>query len=252
MPNIELICGDCEEGMKDTPDNFYELAIVDVQYGINIGKSGKVGGDKPFGSKQFRHGIDPGVVPAKEYKPFDDSHPPDSNYFDLLIQKSRNQIIWGANHFIDNFPFMCNSPCWIVWDKDKSGFFADGELAWTSFDSAVRIFKYRWNGMLQENMKNKEHRIHPTQKPVALYKWLLKNYAKPGDRILDTHFGSLSIGVACIDMGFDLVAYEIDEDYFNSAIRRLKNHIRQLNMFQSLPEVVIHKGGSIVSLYEYQ
>lgn len=110
---------------------------------------------------------------------------------------------WGANHFISKIPF--DSPCWIVWDKDNgNNDFADCELAWTSFSYAVRKFKYKWHGMLQENMKNKEIRIHPTQKPVALYKWLLTSYAKPGMRILDTHGGSMSHAIAAHDLGFDL------------------------------------------------
>lgn len=116
-----------------------------------------------------------------------------------------------------------------MWDKKNGNTdFADCELAWTSFKKAVRKFEYRWSGMLQENMKNKEIRIHPTQKPVALYKWLLKNYAKPGGRILDTHLGSGSIAIACWDMGFDLVAYEIDKDYYDAAYKRFKAHTAQL------------------------
>lgn len=120
-----------------------------------------------------------------------------------------------------------SSPCWIVWDKDNSGCFADCELAWTSFKSAVRLFSFRWNGMIQADMKNKEKRIHPTQKPVALYKWLLKNYAKPGDLILDTHVGSASSLIACHDMGYDAVGFELDADYYRASKQRLDDFMRQ-------------------------
>ena len=144
---------------------------------------------------------------------------------------SKNQIMWGANHYIDNLPFMCSSPCWLVWNKLNSGDFADCELAWTSFKTAVRKFDFRWNGMLQGDMKNKEHRIHPTQKPVALYKWLLSNYAKEGDTILDTHLGSGSIAIACHDLKFDLTGYELDEDYYKAACERLKAHQAQGQLF---------------------
>lgn len=206
---------DCMEGMKEFPDKYFELAIVDPPYGINM-DGGKIGGDK--------------LGKATEYtKKKWDSQPPKKEYFDELIRVSKHQIIWGANHFISLIPF--NSPCWVVWDKDNTGNFADCELAFTSFDTAVRKFKYRWNGMLQENMKNKEIRIHPTQKPVALYSWLLNNYAKPGDKILDTHVGSASSLIACHNLGFDYVGFEIDTDYYNMANDRLERVKSQTTIF---------------------
>jgi len=119
-----------------------------------------------------------------------------------------------------------NTPCFIIWDKNNSGNFADAELAWTSFDTATRIFKFTWNGMLQGDMKNKEVRIHPTQKPVALYKWILDKYAKPGMQILDTHLGSASIAIACHDYNFDLTACELDKDIYAAAGKRVSQHIR--------------------------
>lgn len=150
---------DCMEGMKQFPDKYFDLAIVDPPYGIKM-DGGKIGGDN--------------LGTATNYiKKSWDAEAPDKSYFDELMRVSKNQIIWGSNHFISRFSK--DSPCWIVWDKDNSGNFADCELAWTSFPSAVRKFQFRWNGMLQENMKNKEIRIHPTQKPVALYEWLLNN-----------------------------------------------------------------------------
>lgn len=211
-----LICGCCELAMEAMTADQFELAIVDVPYGI--GESGGNESRNRVASKGYK---------KKEW----DKTPPSDLYFDLLNRKSKNQIIWGANHFIQSIPW-ANSSCWIVWDKDNGGCdFADSELAWTSFNSAVRNFRYRWAGMLQGNMKNKEIRIHPTQKPVNLYKWILKNYAKEGDHILDTHGGSMSSVIACLDMGFKITCYEIDEDYFDDGVRRIEEHVKQLRLF---------------------
>jgi site-specific DNA-methyltransferase (adenine-specific) len=164
----------------------------------------------------------------KTYRGFDDSRIPEQKYFMELMRVTVNQIIFGGNYFIKH---LNNTSCFIVWDKDNSGYFADAELAWTSFKTATRIFKYRWNGMLQENMKNKENRIHPTQKPVALYDWLLRNYAKQGQRILDTHLGSASSAIAAHYFGCDFVGTEIDVDYFNAAKERFDRETRQVAMF---------------------
>lgn len=216
--NINLYLGDSLEAMRKMPDKAYELAIIDPPYGI--------GED---GSKNHTRGK---LATSKNYKPYhgNDLSAPDADFFKLLIQKSKNQIIWGANHFIERIPY--NASCWIVWDKENGETdFADCELAWTSFNTAVRKFKWKWAGMLQENMKKKETRIHPTQKPVALYKWLLSNYAKKGDKILDTHGGSMSIAIACWDLGFDLDLWEIDKDYFEAGKKRFENHKRQLQLF---------------------
>lgn len=218
MSRIKLYNEDCMELMKRYPDNYFELAIVDPPYGI--------GED---GSKNISRG---GVAKPKDYKSFagNDKQAPDKVYFDELKRVSRNQIIWGANHFISRIPY--DSSCWIVWDKENGdNDFADCELAWTSFKSAVRRFSFKWAGMLQGDMKNKETRIHPTQKPVALYKWLLTNYAKQGDKILDTHGGSMSIAIACHDLGFDLVLSELDKDYFEAGKKRLENHRAQVSIF---------------------
>jgi len=209
---------DCMVGMKQFPDKYFELAIVDPPYGINM-DGGKIGGGKCGTAKNYTK------------KQWDDK-PPDKSYFDELIRVSKNQIIWGANHFISRIPY--DSSCWIVWDKDNTGNFADCELAWTSFNTAVRKYRYRWNGMLQENMKNKEIRIHPTQKPVALYKWLLKNYANKGDKILDTHVGSASSIIACIDMGFEYMGFEIDKEYYEAAQERMRIHMQQQTIFELL------------------
>lgn len=135
-----------------------------------------------------------------------------------------------------------DSPCWIVWDKQNgNNDFADCELAWTSFPSAVRKFTFQWAGMLQGDMKNKEVRIHPTQKPCALYRWLLQKYAHPGDKILDTHGGSGSSCIACYDLGFDLTWMELDKDYYEAAKARFEKHCQQPDMFRDAPKEIIEQ-----------
>ena len=203
------------EYMATVPDKYFDLAIVDPPYGINVAKTGKVGGNNAGRVKDYG---------AKEW----DKQPPNDEYFRQLFRVSKNQIVWGANHFISKMPF--DSSCWLVWDKDNSGNFADCELAWTSFESAVRKFTYRWNGMLQQNMKDKEIRMHPTQKPVKLYEWLLTNYAKKGQRILDTHLGSGSSAIAAHYFGVDFVGCELDKDYFEAAKARFDMATKQLAM----------------------
>lgn len=211
---IELHNIDCMEYLATCEDNAFELAIVDPPYGI--GESGLTNYTR---SKLAR---------AKNYKPFagGDKNAPSEEYFTELERVSKNQIMWGANHYRAQ-----NSSAWIVWDKlNGENDFADAELAYTSFQTAVRVFRFKWAGMLQGDMKNKEQRIHPTQKPVKLYEWLLMNYAKEGDRILDTHLGSGSIAIACHNLDFDLVGCELDTDYFNAAQKRLKAHQSQLRI----------------------
>jgi len=207
---------DYRELFRNTADKAYDLAIVDVPYGISMDR-GKIGSNK--------------LAKATAYKKKDwDSCAPDKAYFEELKRVSVNQIIWGANHFIENIPD-ANSPCWIVWDKENSADFADCELAYASFGTAVRKFTFRWNGMLQGDMKNKQIRIHPTEKPVKLYEWLLRNYAKQGDRILDTHGGSFSHAIAAHNLGFDLDICEIDAEYYEKGVNRLKIYQSQVSMF---------------------
>lgn len=159
-----------------------------------------------------------------------DTSAPDKEYFDELFRVSKNQIIFGANHFISKIPI--DSHCWIVWDKvNGESDFADCELAWTSFPTAVRKFTFRWSGMLQGDMKNKEHRIHPTQKPIALYTWILNNYAKPDDIILDTHVGSASSLIACHRAKHNFVGFELSEYYYSNARKRLQEEQAQLDIF---------------------
>jgi site-specific DNA-methyltransferase (adenine-specific) len=190
------------EVMKTFKDKQFSLAICDPPYGINVNKM-NMGGRKT-------------VKPSS--KKWDESIP-DENYFIELFRVSKRQIIWGGNYF--NLP---TSQYFAIWDKGESMYgrdFAECEFAWVS-SGGTRIYKKNPNQL---------DRIHPTQKPVQLYKWLLQNYAKDGDTILDTHFGSLSIGIACHDLGFDLTAIELDKDYYEMAKKRLINHQKQLTLF---------------------
>ena len=224
----EVTNEDCMEGMARYPDKYFDLAIVDPPYGIGEANGKNNSRNKGFGkgnlkSKKITYSKDYGV---KDW----DNKKPELKYFMELKRISKNQIIWGANHFIENIP-NANSSCWIVWDKDNGkSDFADCELAYCSLKTAVRKIKITWNGLLQQDMKNKEKRIHPTQKPVALYKWLLHNYAKQGDKILDTHLGSGSSRIAAYEMGFDFTAFELDEEYFEAQEKRYKAHIAQLKL----------------------
>jgi site-specific DNA-methyltransferase (adenine-specific) len=165
--NSKVFNMDCMEYIAGLPDDYFDLAVVDPPYGLDVIK-------KTYSNKKLKPGKSKASKSVYEQKDWD-KKPPPLEYFIELFRVSKYQIVWGANHFISRLPY--DSSCWIVWDKinGNSGF-ADCELAWTSFDSAVRQFKFRWAGMLQGNMKNKEKRIHSTQKPVALYKWILTNW----------------------------------------------------------------------------
>ena len=213
---IKITNEDNMQLMARHEDNHFDLAIIDPPYGININKQSQGKGG--------------GVAKKIEYTKKDwDSAIPTTEYFSELMRVSKNQIVWGGNYFVEN---LTNSSCWVVWDKvNGTTDFADCELAWTSFKTSVRKIEWKWAGMLQQDMKNKEKRIHPTQKPVKLYEWLLMNYAKEGDKILDTHLGSGSIAIACHNLKFDLTACELDKDYYEAALKRLKIHQQQLTMF---------------------
>ena len=201
---IELLNADCMEYMAGLPDKAFQLAVVDPPYGI-----GMDGNNNWSGSKHKKKQWDIGA--------------PDVAYFAELERVSKNQIVWGANHFIDRLAI--GSPCWIIWDKKNDGFsFADAELAWTSFATAIRFFRYARG-------QQTDLRIHPTQKPVALYEWLLTNYAKPGQRILDTHLGSGSSAIAAHNLGFDFVGTELDADYYAAAVKRFEAHKAQASLF---------------------
>jgi len=198
------------ELMARYPDKYFDLAIVDPPYGINRS------GQKETFTKNPKH-----KRKHFEHKGWD-NETPKKEYFDELFRISKNQIIWGANYFTKYIP---SSMGWIFWDKGQDLSMSDGELAFTSFNKALRrIIINRGQLMIEGGTQ------HPTQKPVKLYKWLLKNYAKEGDKILDTHLGSGSIAIACHDLGFDLTACELDTDYYNAAIKRLTDHQKQLKL----------------------
>ena len=191
--------------MARYPDNYFDLAIVDPPYGIDVMNGG--GQPKKYGFKQWERKNWDKSIPSKEY-------------FIELFRVSKNQIIWGGNYFTD---YLKPSQGWVFWFKQKGMTFADGELAWTSFDKATR--QYDMSGMGGNN------RIHPTQKPILLYKWLLDKYAKQDDKILDTHLGSGSIAIAAHDYKYELTACELDKEYFDKAIQRIKNHVAQQTLF---------------------
>jgi len=200
--------------MERYPDNYFDLAIVDPPYGIGVTKNKRLNNNS-----------------NNDW----DNEIPNAKYFEELKRVSKNQIIWGGNYFIEHLQ---NTRCYLNWDKlNHSDTYADCEMAWTSFDKNAKIFKYMWDGNRYgligaiKGVGKKSIRTHPTQKPVKLYEWLLMNYAKEGDKILDTHLGSGSIAIACHNMKYDLTACEIDEEYYNKAIKRLKEHTAQQRLF---------------------
>ena len=195
---------DCIIGMSKYGDNYFDLAIVDPPYGINAGKGI---GKSLTNNKRIIH------------KDWDRSIPP-KIYFDELFRVSKHQIIWGGNYFLD---YLSATRCIIFWHKPNTAgrCFADGEVAWTSFNKVTRFYSRHSVDI---------NRFHPTQKPIALYKWLLQNYAKEGDKILDTHLGSGSSRIACYDMGFDFMGYEIDKEYYEAQEQRFNEYTKQLRL----------------------
>ena len=192
MASVELLNIDCMEYMATCKDKQFDLAIVDPPYGIG----GGLKGGRPFsmsGGDKW-------------------DNPPDETYFRELFLISANQIIWGGNYFK-----LGRTRGYVIWDKKNDGRdFSESEFAWTSFDRPARTFRYRFIG-------NKDTK-HPTEKPIALYKWLLKNYAKEGDRIIDTHLGSGSSAIAAYDFGCEFIGCEIDKDYYEAALKRFNNY----------------------------
>lgn len=202
----KVILGDCMEGMKQYPDKYFDLAIVDPPYGINFAKTHTGKG-----------------WTVRESKDWDKEIPP-SEYWEQLFRISKNQIVWGGNYMTE---FLQPSMGWIFWDKGQRNFsLADGELAWTSFNKALRVYEYS-----RAKLNNNRGGLHPTEKPIDLYRWILQKYAKQGDKILDTHVGSGSSRIACYDYGFDFTGFEIDKDYWEAQEKRFQNHIAQLKLF---------------------
>lgn len=215
---IEITNEDNMELMARYPDNYFDLAIVDPPYGINA--------DKKNNGKNSDSHEKLSAAKINTYKTTNwDNAIPTDNFFNELKRISKKQIVWGANFFNLQGGM-------LYWHKHVTmPTYSQGELAWLSWLNKIDFVDIAWHGMIQHDMKNKEIRIHPTQKPIKLYEWLLMNYAKEGDKILDTHFGSGSIAIACHNLGFDLTACELDEDYFDSAIKRIQNHISQQRLF---------------------
>ena len=205
---INLHLGDSLKAIKEYPDNYWDLSICDPPYGLGKAVVNSGGRFKRYENKNGNW----------------DNETPTKEYFYELFRVSKNQIIWGGNYF--ELP---TNKCFIVWDKGQpEGIsFAMAEYAWASFDKVAQIFKHRTQGQ--------EQRFHPTQKPIQLYEWLLTNYANEGDKILDTHFGSGSHGIACGNLGFSIDAWELDPDYFHAAHKRIESHFSQLNAFQTKP-----------------
>ena len=219
-------CGDCIEYLPQFPDKYFDIAVVDPPY---------------FSGPEKRNYYGRTVSPIgvqRHYKPSDEWCVPDKAYFDELARGSKHQIIWGCNYFDYHF-----GSGRIIWDKcNGESSFSDCEIAYCSMHDSVRLFRYMWNGMFQGksiaegyiqqgNKKLNEKRIHPTQKPVALYEWILSRYARKGDKILDTHVGSASSLIACHNMGYEYIGFEKDEHYYNLAKERLERETAQMSLF---------------------
>ena len=225
--SLSFFNADNLEIMRGFKDNEFDLAIVDPPYGIGASADTRVGGSYTVNLGGVKK-----KVAAKVYTPKNwDFQKPTLEYWQELKRVSKNQIVWGGNYFASNLE---DTSCWIVWNKrNGENNNADCELAWTSFKTAVRMFDWKWNGMLQQNMKDKQERIHPTEKPIQLYEWILFNYAKPNYKILDTHLGSGSIAIAIekanrLDkMNLQFVGIEIDKEYFEKALNRIEQYCRQ-------------------------
>jgi site-specific DNA-methyltransferase (adenine-specific) len=236
--SINLYNCDNMEFMKKLPDNYYDLAIVDPPYGIGTGSMAYLKSKRPVKQRGTNNKL---FTPKTIYENHDwDNEIPTEEYFEELKRISKNQIIWGANYFglIGGM---------LVWNKlNGETSFSDGEIAYCSFNSKTDIVYYMWSGMIQgENCSKNLHkaftqignkalnqkRIHPTEKPIKLYEWILQTYAKKGDKIFDSHLGSASIALACWNYGFDLDGCELNEKYFNTAVERFENYIKQQKLF---------------------
>lgn len=216
--NIEITNEDNMLLMARYPDNYFDLAIVDPPYGIDAD-------NKNNGKNSDRH-EKTSLAKINTFKKTNwDNEIPTDKYFNELKRVSKKQIIWGAN-------FFGLKGGYLYWHKNVTmPTYSTGELAWLSWLKKLDFVNITWHGMLQQDMKNKEIRVHPTQKPVKLYEWLLVNYAKENDKILDTHLGSGSIAIACHNRGFNLTACELDKEYYDASIKRIEQHIAQLTLF---------------------
>lgn len=221
---IKLLNIDCLEYMKDVPDKYFDLLYSDPQYGINESAHRNISRTKLAKTKNYK-------------KEVWDQAPPTKEYFKEAFRISKHQIIWDVNYFTTIWNF---TPGRIVWHKDNGdNNFSDCEIAFQSYRKGIRYYRYKWQGMLQENMKDKQIRIHPTEKPIPLSKWILRSYAEPEFKIIDTHGGSMSSVIAGIDFDIaEMVCCEIDKDYFEAGKKRVLNHVAQLNMYIKKPEII--------------
>ena len=207
---------DCMIGMARYPDKYFDLAVVDVPYTDNYDSMKQISVSNKGTIGDYHYNSLSNAKPTKEY-------------WDTLKRASKNQIVWGANYLIE---YLSSTPCVIVWDKNNSGNFADCEIAFGTFTTGAKIFKYTWNGMIQQNMKDKEERIHPTQKPIALYEWIYMNYLPKGGKVIDTHLGSGSNRIAADKQrNIDFYGWEIDKDYFDAQEKRWQDYKSQLTLF---------------------
>jgi site-specific DNA-methyltransferase (adenine-specific) len=217
----QIICGDCLDVMRELPDKSVDLVVTDPPYGINVANNMH----KQAGTRYGKAAAAKSFYLAGDW----DKSIPTKEYFREIQRVSKNQIIFGGNYFVEH---LHNSPCWIVWDKDNGdNNFADCELAWTSFKTAVRKIKYRWNGMLQENMKEKEYRFHPTQKPIGVFEWILDNYSDPNSIILDPFLGSGTTAIAAHNTGRFFIGIEKEPKYVEIARKRLEQAQAQQSLF---------------------
>lgn len=210
----KIINDDCLNILKKLPDKSIDLVLTDPPYGINK-DGGCIGGGKLAKVKEYT---------KKEW----DKEIPSKEIFEEILRVSKKAIIFGGNYFVE---YLYNSPCWIVWNKNNTGNFADCELAWTNFKTAVRKYDWTWNGMLQQNMKNKDIRIHPTQKPLGLIEKILLDYSKEGDLILDCFSGSGTTAIACYNTNRNFICIEKDKEYYEKSIERLNEVKSQLRLF---------------------
>lgn len=224
MPISTVFNEDCTPALQGYPDHFWDVGLLDVPYGIDASnmKLGEGKNSRWSGPKPYKRGDWDKTAPGPEY-------------WQQLFRVTKHQVIFGANHFISLIaPHVdIDASCWVVWDKNNGDTsFADAELAWTSFETPVRLLKYTWSGYIQELMGDrKEERIHPTQKPTYLYRWLLEKFCDPGWKVLDTHMGSQSSRIAAHKMGFDYWGWEIDTDYFNQGTKRYLEQTCQQTLF---------------------
>ena len=222
MPESIVFNEDCMDVMARYPDKYFDIAIVDPPYGIGAGK------------KSFQSGT------RKSYNHTDkdwDASTPTDEYWNELFRVSKNQIVWGANYYADKLPI---SRGWVYWHKMVlTDNYSQGELAWTSFDCVMKFVEYKYQGnylgfrnsITTQSSTKEETRIHPTQKPIALYEWLIKEFANEGDLILDTHLGSGSSRIAAHKAGLSFVGCELDKEYFDAQEKRFKDYVSQLTIF---------------------